>query len=318
MKIYTKLVIDMATDKILIEESFEYNGSVAHCGSSGGGGGGSQPANTTNVQTIREAPEIEARRLGLMDQAAITASQPLGLPAFQVAPLSTAERAAQTLAGQTGQGISALTGAQQRAGAAVSASQLDPSSAQFQRFLNPYNQFVLDEINRQSQMAQNQLQAKAIAEGAFGGGRQAIAAGEFERARLGKIGEAQFAGFGQALQGFQANQALQAQTGLGAAQVGLSVSDALSRQQTQDIQNLMATGGTGRAIEQATLEAARQTAVQQATDPYQRLSFLSDIQRGVPSSQQTVTQGFAPQTSPLAQAVGTGIAAYSVFNRQPS
>jgi len=299
MKIYTKLVIDMTTDEILEQESFEYNGPVAQCGSSGGGGG-STPANTTNVQTIREAPEIEARRLGLMDQAAITASQPIGLPAFQVAQLSQAERGAGALAQQTGAGISSIQGAQQ-------AASLDPSSAQFQRFLNPYNQFVLDEINRQSQQAQNQLQAKSVAEGAFGGGRQAIAAGEFERARLGKIGEAQFAGFGQALQGFQANQALQAQTGLQAGQL-------LGQAQTQDIQNLMATGGTQRAVEQATLEAQRQTDVQAATDPYQRLSFLSDIQRGVPSSQQTVSQGFAPQTSPLGQAVGTGIAAYSVFN----
>ena len=300
MKIYTKLVIDMTTDKILEEESFEYNGPVAYCGSSGGGGGSSTPANTTNVQTIREAPEIEARRLGLMDQAAITSSQPIGLPAFQVAQLSQAERGAGALAQKTGAGISSIQGAQQ-------AASLDPSSAQFQRFLNPYNQFVLDEINRQSQQAQNQLQAKSVAEGAFGGGRQAIAAGEFERARLGKIGEAQFAGFGQALQGFQANQALQAQTGLQAGQL-------LGQAQTQDIQNLMATGGTQRAVEQATLEAQRQTDVQAATDPYQRLSFLSDIQRGVPSSQQTVSQGFAPQTSPLGQAVGTGIAAYSVFN----
>ena len=300
MKIYTKLVIDMTTDKILEEESFEYSGPVAECGSSGGGGGSSTPANTTNVQTIREAPEIEARRLGLMDQAAITASQPIGLPAFQVAQLSQAERGAGALAQKTGAGISSIQGAQQ-------AASLDPSSAQFQRFLNPYNQFVLDEINRQSQQAQNQLQAKSVAEGAFGGGRQAIAAGEFERARLGKIGEAQFAGFGQALQGFQANQALQAQTGLQAGQL-------LGQAQTQDIQNLMATGGTQRAVEQATLEAQRQTDVQAATDPYQRLSFLSDIQRGVPSSQQTVSQGFAPQTSPLGQAVGTGIAAYSVFN----
>jgi hypothetical protein len=300
MKIYTKLVIDMATDEILEQESFEYNGPIAKCGSSGGGGGGSQPANTTNVQTIREAPEIEARRLGLMDQAAMTASQPIGLPAFQVAQLSQAERGAGALAQQTGAGISSIQGAQQ-------AASLDPSSAQFQRFLNPYNQFVLDEINRQSQQAQNQLQAKSVAEGAFGGGRQAIAAGEFERARLGKIGEAQFAGFGQALQGFQANQALQAQTGLQAGQL-------LGQAQTQDIQNLMATGGTQRAVEQATLEAQRQTDVQAATDPFQRLSFLSDIQRGVPSSQQTVSQGFAPQTSPLGQAVGTGIAAYSVFN----
>ena len=48
-------------------------------GSSGGGGGGT-PANTTNVQTIREAPEIEARRLGLIDSAGTLASSPLNLP----------------------------------------------------------------------------------------------------------------------------------------------------------------------------------------------------------------------------------------------
>ena len=59
--------------------------------SGGGGGGGSTPANTTNVQTIREAPEIEARRLGLMDQAAKLVADPLGLPAFQVAPISTGD-----------------------------------------------------------------------------------------------------------------------------------------------------------------------------------------------------------------------------------
>ena len=58
MKIYTKLVIDMATDEVLEQESFEYNGPVAQCGSSGGGGGSSMPANTTNITTVREAPGI--------------------------------------------------------------------------------------------------------------------------------------------------------------------------------------------------------------------------------------------------------------------
>ena len=60
--------------------------------SSGGGGGGSGvPANTTNIQTIREAPEIEARRLGLMDAATELARKPTTPPAFQIAPLATAE-----------------------------------------------------------------------------------------------------------------------------------------------------------------------------------------------------------------------------------
>ena len=45
----------------------------------------------------------------------------------------------------------------------------------------------------------------------------------------------------------------------------------------------------------------------------QRLSFVSDIQRGAPSTQSTVTQGFAPTASPFAQAVGTGIGAYAAL-----
>jgi hypothetical protein len=298
MKVYTHLVIDMNTDEVLHEESYNYEGPVAQC-FGGGGGGGGQPANTTNVQTIREAPEIEARRLGLMDQAAITASQPLNLPGFQIAQLSQAERGAGALAQQTGAGIASIQGAQQ-------AAALDPSSAKFQNYINPYQKFVIDEINRQAEMGQQQQAANAVQSGAYGGGREGVAIGEMERARLGKVGEAQYAGFGQALQAFGQGQQLQAQTGLQAGQL-------TSQMQTQDIQNLMATGGTERAVEQASLEAQRQTGVQQATDPYQRLSFLSDIQRGVPSSQQTVAQGFAPQTSPLAQAVGTGIGAYAAF-----
>ncbi len=66
--------------------------------SSGGGGGGNVPADTTNVQTIREAPEIEARRLGLMDAARELAVKETTPPAFQVAPMSTAETEALTLA----------------------------------------------------------------------------------------------------------------------------------------------------------------------------------------------------------------------------
>jgi hypothetical protein len=300
MKIYTHLVIDMNTDEVLHEESYNYEGPVALAfGGGGSGGGGGTPANTTNVQTIREAPEIEARRLGLMDQAALTASQPLNLPGFQIAQLSQSERGAGALAQQTGAGITSIQGAQR-------AASLDPSSAQFQNYINPYQKFVIDEINRQAEMGKQQQAANAVQAGAYGGGREGVAIGEMERARLGKVGEAQYAGFGQALQAFGQNQGLQAQTGLQAGQL-------TSQMQTQDIQNLMATGGTQRAVEQAGLEAQRQTGVQQATDPYQRLSFLSDIQRGVPSSQQTVAQGFAPQTSPLAQAVGTGIGAYAAF-----
>ena len=134
--------------------------------SSGGGGGGSAPANTTNVQTIREAPEIEARRLGLMDEAKRVAAQPLNLPAFQTAGLTTEQQAAAALAGQTGVGIPSITGAQTAAGqygtGATQAAALDPSSTQFQQYLNPYQSYIIDEINRQAAIGQQATAAQAI------------------------------------------------------------------------------------------------------------------------------------------------------------
>ena len=267
--------------------------------SSGGGGGGSAPANTTNVQTIREAPEIEARRLGLMDEAKALVENPLNLPVYTVAGLSGSEQQGITQAGQTGVGTGAIAGAQ-------TAASMTPSSQQFQQYLNPYQSYITDEINRQAAIGQQATAAQAIQAGAFGGGREGVQRAEQERARLGKIGEAQATAFKGALGAFQQGQALQAQTGLGAAQ-------ALQAGQQQDLAGLFGAGALERGIDQANMDAARQNILQSITDPYQRLSFYSDIQRGAPSSQSTVSQGFSPQGSPFAQAMGTGIGAYAAF-----
>ena len=268
--------------------------------SGGGGGGGSTRYNTTNLQTIREAPEIEARRLGLMDQAAKIVADPLGLPAFEVAPISRGEQMAVDQAKQTGLGLPSIQRAED------AAQLVDPTSQRFQDFLNPYQSFITDEINRQADIRRNELAANAVRGGSFGGGREGIAIGELERARFGQIGQAQEQAFRGALGAFQSGQQLEAQTNLAAAQ-------ARQAQQQQDLQNLASTGGIERGIDQARREAERQTRVQEITDPFQRLSFVSDIQRGTPSTQQNVQQGFAPTTSPFAQAVGTGIGAYAAL-----
>ncbi len=90
--------------------------------SSGGGGGGGVPANTTNVQTVREAPEIEARRLGLMDAATELARKETTPPAFQVAPLSTAETEGIALARSGMAGQKQITDAVTAAGKTFTAS----------------------------------------------------------------------------------------------------------------------------------------------------------------------------------------------------
>ena len=143
--------------------------------------------------------------IGLMSQSAQLATQgvPLiaqgaqGLTAAQqqanqyaqanmgqsLATLGQAERIAAGAAptnfaqaqGTLGQGIGALQGA---------AQMYDPSGVQ--KFMNPYQQQVIDEsirqINRQGDMSRQNLQAQATRAGAFGGSREGVQRAELERA----------------------------------------------------------------------------------------------------------------------------------------
>jgi hypothetical protein len=280
-------------------------------GSSGGGGGGQQVPSTT-TQYIREAPGIEERKLGLMDIASSLAKTPINIPAMQVAPLGALEQQGITASGVTGVGAPTTT-----AGIGQILSSL--AGPNINQFLNPYQSYVVDEINRQSQMAQNQLGAQAVQYGAFGGGRQGIAQGELERARLGRVGEAMAAGFGQA-----ANLASQQQQiGIqGAQQLG-AFGQMQQGMAQQDINQLMAAGGLQRQLGQQALEATRQTELQRAYEPYQRAEFVKNIYAAGPTSTSAITQTTAPGTgtNPLAQAAGAGLGAYatySMLNRQPA
>jgi hypothetical protein len=281
-------------------------------GSSGGGGGGGQQVPSTTTQYIREAPGIEERKLGLMDIASSLAKTPINIPAMQVAPLGALEQQGLTASGVTGVGAPTTT-----AGIGQILSSL--AGPNINQFLNPYQSYVVDEINRQSQMAQNQLGAQAVQYGAFGGGRQGIAQGELERARLGRVGEAMAAGFGQA-----ANLASQQQQiGIqGAQQLG-AFGQMQQGMAQQDINQLMAAGGLQRQLGQQALEATRQTELQRAYEPYQRAEFVKNIYAAGPTSTSAITQTTAPGTgtNPLAQAAGAGLGAYatySMLNRQPA
>lgn len=81
--------------------------------------------------------------------------------------------------------------------------------------------------------------------------------------------------------------------------------------QTADISNLTQLGGLQQQNEQARLEAERVTTLQETMAPYQQLGFLSDVYRGAPSTQSTLTAQSAPSVSPLVQAAGLGISGLS-------
>ena len=270
------------------------------------GGGRSQPTTpSTSTQIMREAPGIEERKIELMDIARQVAQQPINLPDIQVAPLSGLEQTGIRQAGVTGvgaptvsQGISQITGA----AAPIGASQIA-------QYLNPYQSYVTNEIARQGQMMQNQLGAQAIGAGAFGGGREGVQQAELQGRTLEAMGRAQQAGFNTALGAAQRQQ----QVGLAAGQQ-LGQMGQLQQQMAQgDINQLMAAGGVQRQLAQAALDAQRQSTLQQQYEPYQRAEFLANLYAAGPKTQSGVTMGTTPTTSPLAQAVGTGIGAFAAY-----
>ena len=93
---------------------------------------------------------------------------------------------------------------------------------------------------------------------------------------------------------------------LGLQQAGLG--ELAQRQGVTDIQTLASLGAMQRGQQQAELDAVRKTNVERMAHPYQQLGFLSDIYRGTPTSQSTVTTQTGSQPSTAQQVLGLGIA----------
>ena len=279
-------------------------------GSSGGGGGA-----TTGTQTTiaREAPEVEARKLSLYDEALKLAQSPVALPQYKVAPPTALEQTGFGLAGTgVGTGAAALTTGLGQLGTAMQA----PTTAGLAPYFNPYESYVTDEINRQAQMRQNELSAQAVASGAFGGGREGIASAELDRARLNQIGQLRAQGFQTALGGFQRQQQVGLQGAgmygqLGQAQAGMGQQAQVMNQ--ADISSVLQAGGIQRQLGQQALDAQRMTGLQRQYEPYQRLEFMKGLMTNLPTGQSAMTATTAPGTNPLAQAAGAGIGAYAAY-----
>ena len=169
-------------------------------------------------QIVREAPGVEAYKLGLMKSAQALAGQGIDLPVNQVAGMTDLQQAALNQAGAgIGQYVPYLTGAGKTLGQAsrffggafgpdspfgkarVSAEglittaggQIPASAAGFdprtgiQPFMDPFQQQVIDmsmqDIRRQGDIARQRQSADAIQAGAFGGSRGELGRQELER-----------------------------------------------------------------------------------------------------------------------------------------
>ena len=137
---------------------------------------------TTAQQTYQyEAPEIQARKLGLMDiagrlaQGETPAYGGMQIPTQQLAAFDPQQTQAFDLASQ---GIGGYQPYMTQA-SAYAAKAADPTS--YQDFLNPYQSEVTAGIESQFQKLQNQAAARGVQTGAFGGAREGIQSAELGR-----------------------------------------------------------------------------------------------------------------------------------------
>ena len=120
------------------------------------------------------------------------------------------------------------------------------------------------------------------------------------------MGQAQAQGFQTALQAAQNQRQQQMAAGqqlgvLGAQQQAMSLAD---------IQSITSWCFTKRYWSSWSLDAQRQTALQRAYEPYQRIEFLKGIMTNLPTAQSTITSTTAPGANPLGQTLGAGLGAY--------
>jgi len=332
----------------------------------------------TETQIVREAPAIEAYKLGLLRSAKALADKRIKLPRQQIAGMSGLQKAALRAAnarggiggyqaylneaGYTmGDAYSPIAGAQgaaqpflQKAGRdfarvqraaqpGLSAAQQGITGTQIAQYMNPYQDAVQSEINRSFDIQSSKSGLGAVGAGAFGGSRAAVQQSEIGRNRAAALAQSQAqnflqaqqaagqqldrgmaAGMSQAQLGLQTGAARQG-LGLAQAQLGLQTGEALGtlglrqaslgelaqKQGLTDIEIQFNLGKQQQAQQQAEIEAKRQSDLAQLYEPYQRYAFLSDIYKGAPSSQMSLTSATAPNVSPAQQYLGLGIAGLS-------
>ena len=189
----------------------------------------------------------------------------------------------------------------------------------FRQFMSPFQQDVIDttlaDFDRQSALGRQNIRDQAVTAGAFGGGREGVALGEFEagnlRNRASLLAQLQQQGFTQAQN--LAQQAFANQGNLAAQQMGLSNFQRGSM--GQDVAALGNLGAFRQGLTQSQLAADQAAARTAAFEPQQRLQ-----QYGAGLSGLSGFGGVAPQlpmggASPLASALSTATGLAGIFGK---
>jgi len=269
------------------------------------------------ITTTKPAPFIEAAGTTLTERLMPLLSPAQAMDTSAYAPTVAAQDPLQQQAYQQASGLGSFEPFLAQAGAEATGAAQYVGPQAYQEFMSPYQQEVIDTslaaLQRERDIARQQIGTQAAQLGAFGGGRQAVQEAEFDvGTAMGKAQmEAQLRAqaFQQAQQ--QAQQAFQQQQALSTQQQGLAqLAPQLAQQEITGLQQL---GQQQQLQSQAILDAQAQAAREAAFEEQQRLGFvgqqLTGLIGGYPAQQtfQTTTQ---QPPSPLQSilGIGTGVA----------
>jgi len=230
-----------------------------------------------------------------------------GVGAYQ--PFLTAAQAAQTQAAGTVGGLGALTGPQA-----------------YQPFMSPYQQNVIDttlaEYDRSRTGDRQTIQDAAVNTGNFGGGREGAMLGEYDARTLADRSALQAqmlqSGFQNAQQAAanaftQGGQLAAAQSGLGAAQMGLSNFQRAGL--GADVGALGQLGSLRQGQAQSLLTADQQAAQTAAYEPYGRLSQYGQGLTGLSGGVSSAPYAQPTPVSPMSQAIGTALGVGGLYGK---
>ena len=293
-------------------------------------------------ETPVDIPDVEVAGLDPLTRQAITKGQGIGqFQDYLTQGAGTIGEGLATLREQTA-GVPGLFG-QAAAQATGTGETFVPTAEGLQPYLDPYQQLVtqeaLGEYDRQADIQRNLLGAQAVQGGAFGGDRFGIQGAELDRnladIKSRRIFEDLSRNFSQAQNAastaFENQQrrgqgisGLLGQIGQAQSQEGTRLGEGIGQFGTlqanlagigqglvgQEVQTLSGLGALQQTQAQRELDAARQSELQQAYEPFQRTGFISDIFKpSISSGASTIGVTTAPSPSPLSQAIGVGVGA---------
>ena len=193
------------------------------------------------------------------------------------------------------------------AGFNQAAANLADPSQDYQAFMSPYQQQIIDttmaDYDRQAQISQQGISQNALTAGAFGGSRQGVAEAEYQsnsdRNRAALLAGLYGQGYDQA-QGYR-QQAMGNQLGLGSLQQGLA--SFVPGMEQQNLASLDAIGQQDQLLEQSKLNAMAQANQSAYQLPLDRITDVANIYGTVSGAMPgSPTQKFAP--NPLLTGIG--------------